>query len=64
MNSLDLVNYYVTNKNEFMGENGHEKLLVGLKKYITNINDTNCNLENCNPLCSPLITVLQRIQHK
>lgn len=40
MNSLDLVNYYVKNKNEFNGESGHKKLLVGLKKYITNINDT------------------------
>ena len=39
-----LVNYYVTNKNEFVGEDGHEKLLVGLKKYITNINDTNCKI--------------------
>ena len=37
MNS-SLVNYYVTNKNEFIGEDGHEKLLVGLNKYITNIN--------------------------
>ena len=35
MNS-SLVNYYVTNKNEFLGEDGHKKLLVGLKKYITN----------------------------
>ena len=35
MNSLELANYYVNNKNEFFGENGHEKLLVGLKKYIT-----------------------------
>jgi FkbM family methyltransferase len=43
MNS-SLVNYYVTNKNEFVGEDGHEKLLVGLKKYITNINDTNCKI--------------------
>jgi hypothetical protein len=43
MNS-SLVNYYVTNKNEFIGEDGHEKLLVGLKKYITNINDTNCKI--------------------
>ena len=35
----ELVNYYVNNKNEFEGEDGHKKLLVGLKKYITNIND-------------------------
>lgn len=40
MNNLDLVDYYVKNKNEFMGENGHEKLLIGLKKHITNINNT------------------------
>ena len=38
MKSLDLANYYVANKNEFMAEAGHEKLLVGLKKYITKIN--------------------------
>jgi len=41
MNTLYLANYYVKNKNEFMGEDGHQKLLVGLKKYITNIDDTN-----------------------
>lgn len=41
MNSLDLANYYITNKHEFMGEDGHEKLLIGLKTYITEINDTN-----------------------
>ena len=35
-----LANYYVTNKNEFFAENGHEKLLVGLRKYITPIPDT------------------------
>ena len=39
MNSLQLANYYVNNKYEFMGEEGHEKLLVGLKKYIKNMND-------------------------
>ena len=36
MNSLNLANYYVINKHEFVGEDGHDKLLVGLKKYITN----------------------------
>ena len=41
MISLGLANYYVNNKDEFMGEAGHEKLLVGLKKYITKINDDN-----------------------
>ena len=41
MNNLDLEKYYVKNHKEFRGEDGHEKLLVGLKKYITNINDTN-----------------------
>ena len=44
MNSLELANYYVNNKNEFFGENGHEKLLVGLKKYITIINDNNIKI--------------------
>lgn len=29
-----LVDYYLTHQQEFMGEDGHEKLLVGLKKYM------------------------------
>jgi FkbM family methyltransferase len=41
MNNLELSQYYIDNKNEFMGEAGHEKLLVGLKKHITCINDDN-----------------------
>jgi FkbM family methyltransferase len=44
MNSFYLANYYVRNKHEFYGEDGHEKLLVGLKKYTTNIDDTNCKV--------------------
>ena len=44
MNSLDLSNYYVNNKHEFRCEYGHEKLLVGLKKYIPNMNDNNCKI--------------------
>ena len=44
MNNIFLSNYYLKNRKEFQGENGHEKLLVGLKKYITNINDTNCKI--------------------
>jgi FkbM family methyltransferase len=44
MNNLELAYYYVTNQNEFMCENGHEKLIVGLKKYITNIDDNNCKI--------------------
>jgi FkbM family methyltransferase len=44
MNHLDLANYYVKNRNEFFAEDGHEKLLVGLKKYIKNIDDTNCKI--------------------
>jgi FkbM family methyltransferase len=39
MNYLKLAEYYFNNKNEFYGENGHEKLLIGLKKYISNIKD-------------------------
>jgi FkbM family methyltransferase len=38
-----LANYYFNNQQEFMGELGHEKLLVGLKKHIKStvcINDT------------------------
>lgn len=44
MNSKYLADYYVNNKYEFFGEDGHEKLLVGLKKHITNIDDTNCKI--------------------
>ena len=44
MNKLDLANYYNTNKCEFYADDGHNKLLVGLKKYITNIDDTNCTI--------------------
>ena len=36
MNSLYLAKYYYYFRNEFQGEAGHEKLLVGLKKYIEN----------------------------
>jgi FkbM family methyltransferase len=39
MNPVDLANYYAMNINEFAGESGHEKLLVGLKRFITPIND-------------------------
>ena len=39
-----LANYYVKNKNEFIGENGHEKLLVGLKKHITPIDEPNIKI--------------------
>ena len=61
----NLVNYYINNKNEFIGESGHEKLLVGLKKYIKNIDDSNVKivgidvgscvgdyLENFNDICT------------
>jgi FkbM family methyltransferase len=41
MNALELSKYYVNKKREFFGEAGHEKLLVGLKKYIETINDDN-----------------------
>ena len=41
MNSLSLAYYYVNNRNEFMGEDGHEKLLRGLKKYVKMINNDN-----------------------
>jgi FkbM family methyltransferase len=34
MNRSLLVNYYLNNQNEFIGENGHDKLLVGLKKFV------------------------------
>jgi len=41
MDSLSLAKYYYYYRNEFQGEAGHEKLLVGLKKYIENIDNTN-----------------------
>lgn len=41
MNNLELAKYYVNNKKEFIGEKGHNKLLIGLKKYIKNIDDSN-----------------------
>jgi FkbM family methyltransferase len=44
MDKLYLANYYVNNKDEFLNEYGHVKLLVGLKKYITNICDDNCKI--------------------
>jgi FkbM family methyltransferase len=40
MNSLAVANYYVNHTHEFFGEDGHEKLLVGLKKVMPAINDT------------------------
>ena len=39
-----LARYYFKNKHEFAGEDGHEKLLVGLKKHIKPINNTNCKI--------------------
>lgn len=44
MNSLELSNYYLNHQQEFMGEAGHEKLLVGLKKHITTIQDTDMKI--------------------
>jgi FkbM family methyltransferase len=37
MNRDELVGYYLNHKDEFTAEDGHEKLLVGLKKFITPI---------------------------
>jgi len=36
--NIKLAKYYVMNRKEFEGETGHEKLLVGLKKYTELIN--------------------------
>lgn len=44
MNSLELAKYYIDNKKEFMGEAGHEKLLIGLKKYIMPIDEDNVKI--------------------
>ena len=45
MNKRNMSEYYLSNRNEFMGEAGHEKLLIGLKKYIKTLsieeNETN-----------------------
>lgn len=41
MNKYQLKNYYLTNRNEFSCEEAQEKLLKGLKKFITPIDDKN-----------------------
>jgi FkbM family methyltransferase len=40
MNNKDLANYYQYHQDEFKCEYGHEKLLIGLKHYIPQINTT------------------------
>ena len=44
MNSVDLGQYYLNYRNEFMGEDGHVKLLTGLKKHISHINNDNVKI--------------------
>jgi FkbM family methyltransferase len=44
MNSVALADYYIRNKNDFYSEKGHEKLLIGLKKYVTPINENNVKI--------------------
>lgn len=44
MNNSNLADYYIEHKKEFIGEDGHKKLLVGLKKNVKNINDINCKI--------------------
>jgi len=44
MDSLELAYYYMNHKHEFMGEDGHDKLLIGLKKHIPVINDDACKI--------------------
>jgi FkbM family methyltransferase len=44
MNSSELAHYYLNHYSEFFYESGHEKLLIGLKKYITNIDDNNIKI--------------------
>jgi hypothetical protein len=34
MNLLDCINYYITNKNEFFAEEGHNVLLESLKRHV------------------------------
>lgn len=44
MNCQELSKYYVDNKNEFYGEDGHEKLIVGLSRHVSNLNNSNCKI--------------------
>jgi FkbM family methyltransferase len=57
------VNYYLKNRREFEGEDGHEKLLIGLKKYTQKIDnkqivgiDVGCcvgdYIHNINEICN------------
>jgi len=49
MNREELGNYYKRNHTEFLGEDGHEKLLVGLKKYISDNAETTVGIDvGCN----------------
>jgi len=41
MNPADTAIYYLMNKKEFVAEDGHEKLLVGLKKFVQPITGAN-----------------------
>jgi FkbM family methyltransferase len=41
MNSQQLGEYFIQNKNEFMGEDGHNKLLIGLKQFVLPIHNEN-----------------------
>ena len=44
MEIFNLNKYYVNHQHEFRGEDGHEKLLIGLKKYVKQINDTSVKI--------------------
>ena len=44
MNILVNLPNYLQNRNEFYGEDGHKKKLIGLKKNVSNINETNCKI--------------------
>ena len=44
MDVHSLVSYYLNNKSEFQGEIGHEKLLIGLKKYIQPISNSSYHI--------------------
>lgn len=44
MNNLELSQYYVNNKHEFFAEHGHNKLLIGIKKHITQMDEDDCTI--------------------
>ena len=44
MNNIELADYYIKNRDEFIMEFGHDKLLIGLKNHIATINKENTKI--------------------